>query len=98
MYLPVLWVINRIIIIYAWLLLYNLSLSATAGHSTAQEYVDQQHDTKQDTKGYTEPGQPGWVGGADAVGTETRGSGWSRLRYVDRGRYGYSISSLDNHN
>ena len=87
-------IIDGVVIIYTGLLLNNLCLHTATRHSTAQEDIDQQHQTEQDAERHTQPGQPGGVGNATADGAQAGGTGGSRLRHVNRGRDGQRIGCL----
>lgn len=41
-----------------WLLLDNVRSGAAAGHRRAEEYIDYQHDEKQNAKSHRQPQQP----------------------------------------
>lgn len=42
----------------------DLSSGATAGHRGAQKDVDDEHNEEQNTEGYREPQEPGWMDAA----------------------------------
>ena len=74
--LPILRFIDGIIVIDRRFLLYDLRLSAGAGHGRAEEDVDDQHDAEEDGKGDTEPHQPVAIVAAPVVSGAVDSSSW----------------------
>merc|ERR1719282_1583828 len=64
-----------VVLVQARLLLDDLGPGAAAGHGTAEEDVDQQHDAEQDTEGDAEIRQPGWVEISGQTGSGSDGRG-----------------------
>ena len=94
MSLPVLWVVDGVVVVYAGLLLNDLRLGAAARHGATQEDVDQQHHAKQDPEGDAEVGEPGRVDLSVAAAEAGRQGGAGRGQ-EHRRRRSHRVRSLN---
>jgi len=85
-WVSVLGLVHRVVVIDAWFLLYHLSPGAAAGHGTAEEDIDEEHDSEEHTKGDSKVSQPGWVGStaiSSTGGSQEGGRGGGGATYTE---------------